>query len=153
MSDTSGFIEPLYVWGTLKSLVVNVQKADTTTPGISPKLALTANGFDTTLAASNLTSSNINIDLTTVGIRTITPTTASTPLGTDTLAAYAGWLSGNITGVWTLNTGQGFNKAAAVVITITTDQGIFTLGTPVYYQDPNYGHIELITDNTTVPQG
>ena len=126
-SASTGYYNPAgRLWGKLVSLTVNVIQV-----GTSGTLNIACPGFtQPNLALSPFSQT---IDLTTAGIRTVTPT-AHTSLGTDVLTNYGDWLSaGYVPLAGATNSQMTFNFAgtppayqnnAIVVVDILTDQGI-----------------------------
>ena len=108
------------LWGNLISWTVNVVQAYTGTGTFF--LTWTANGFNASLTPSNFSA---QIDCTLVGVRTITPTAATGALGSDVIAAYAGWFGGGVNTVKS-GTGGGSNLAQQPIVELTvfTDQGL-----------------------------
>ena len=138
----------LYAWGVIKTLTVNVRVADTSGGG-TPVLTLTASGFPQPTLTPKSTMSQV-IDLSKVGVRKIFAVDTPTgPAGTtDSLAAYADWISGPFVTTFTGYTGgQPVGKYAVVEISVETDQGI-TASSTIVYGDPNFSNLGSLIGTT-----
>jgi len=138
------FQERPYVWGNLTSMTINVIKPYTGTGALT--MTVTANGFNSSLIASNLSQV---VDLTTAGKRVITSSSATGSVGADTIAAYGDWISGNVTTVYSAGANGGLDKQPIVELIIETDQGV-TKPMSIEYLGPNQSHETLILDTGTV---
>jgi hypothetical protein len=136
------------LWGNLKSLTVNVVAADSVST--NPTLTIFAKGFNSSLGVSNLSSV---IDLGTIGIRTVTPTSNSgTSISVkDVLANYGDWLCGTIVQISYQNIlgGQQSTNYATVYLEMETDQGIFTNSSVILYHDQEWANPGDIIDTGT----
>jgi hypothetical protein len=108
------------IWGYIKTMTVNVRKAGVA----SGTLTISCPGF----TQPNLTLSNFSqvIDTTVVGLRTVTGTTATGSMGSDSIVAYADWISGPL--IFTWSTGVTLTNSPIVEFEIFTDQGLTRFG-------------------------
>jgi hypothetical protein len=139
---------PIRVQGTLKQMIINVLKTDTSSGGAST-MTITATGFDSNLASSNFSAT---IDLKTTGIRTITNVagTTSTPVGTDSFSHYTGTISGDVNVATSVALGsQPSGKYAQVFLSVETDQGVFTVPSVGYYNDTQWPNTVTQIDTTS----
>jgi hypothetical protein len=155
-AETSGNqYKSMYVWGNLVSLTINVVKAYTGTG--TAVLTFATTGFTANLASSNMSEI---IDIATVGLRTITATTATGSAGLDTIAAYAGWIASGITitpsGNWKTGSPNGTLAQQPIVeITVQTTQGVHSFDgwMLVDTQTQNISGLNTVTLSGTTRQG
>lgn len=133
----------MIVWGTIVSLKINVLRAYTGALG-TLTLGITANGYDSSLIASNLTQT-VNVKI--AGERVITTTAATGAQAGDTIAAYAGWIATRVALQYSAGFGDTFEKTPIVEVEITTDQGI-TKKSALFV--PDSPRPEYISDTTVM---
>lgn len=107
----------IFLWGNLISMTITVLKAAS-----SGTMTVTSNGFVQPTALTNSAFSQ-TIDMTQVGKRVITSTSATGNLGTDALTAYPDWLGGPMWFVFTGAPNTHINSAL-IMFEAYTDQGI-----------------------------
>jgi hypothetical protein len=108
------------IWGQLTSqrfMTVSVTKAAS-----AGTLTITSPGFVTPGASTPSNFSQV-IDVTQIGLRTVTNTTTTGSLGSDVLAAYADWLCGPLVFAWS-GTPNALLGSPLVSVKIRTDQGV-----------------------------
>jgi hypothetical protein len=116
-----GFQQPnSKVWGFLKNMTVTVYQAGVA----SGTLTISSPSFQQPSCLNSTSNFSVVIDTTTAGVRTITnsASTTSTPLGSDSFAAFVDWIAGPL--VFTPSTGVTLPNSAMVSMEIETDQGI-----------------------------
>jgi hypothetical protein len=128
--NTGQYTDGIQLWGNVDTFLINVIRPATYVGSSGLRLNMSANAFDSLLIQNNFTAT---IDLTQPGLRTITRTTTSTPIGADSLPfpGFANWLSDYI-GIWQIGAsggGQGgpLNATPIVDVFLKTDQGITKL--------------------------
>ncbi len=142
VDTSSSFWNSPKIYGNISNFSINVIRPYTGSGALT--LTLTANGFDSSLLASNLSQV---INLKTAGKRTITTAAATGSQTGDTIAAYAGWISDTLNVVYSSTPSEAFDKMPIVEIEMLTDQG-YTKSSVILIAGPNDAHATYLSDTT-----